>query len=130
MILSENAEKGRRTAAVISVMCYLISAFSLLTLNILMAAMGFAAAYHINKGSLTARNFAVILRIADIPALALISVVAAKFAEDFLPAYVIAVGVIAVLDVIVLLMLMFGKNVNAYFKEVYSASEENEQESV
>ncbi len=125
MMLSDNAEKGRRTAAVVSVMCFLISAFSLFTFNILMAAMGFAAAYYIKKGSLTARNFTVILRIADVPALALISAVAAKFTGDFLPAYVIAVGVTALLDVIVLLILIFGSNINAYFKETYAASGEN-----
>ena len=120
MTLSDSAEKGRRTAFVVSVMCFLISFFSLLTFNILMAAMGFAAAYYITKGSLTARNFTVLLRIADIPVLALIGAFAAEFTGDFLPAYVIALGVTALLDVIVLLILMFGKNINFYFREIYA----------
>ncbi|MBP1561703.1 MAG: hypothetical protein J6C96_10765 [Oscillospiraceae bacterium] len=129
MTLSDSAERGRKTAAAVSVMCFVISAFSLLTFNIPMAAMGFAAAYHIKKGSLTARNFAILLRIADVPVLALISAVAARFTGDFLPVYVIAVGVTAVLDVVSLLILMFGRNINAYFKETYAASGENAEDN-
>lgn len=124
MNLSDSAEKGRKIALAAAVMCAVISAFSLFTLNILMAATGFAAAYYIKRGSLTARNFAVILRIADIPALVLISVVASKFAENFLAAYAAAATVTAVLDIAVLCILIFSGSANAYFKEVYAANAE------
>ena len=79
MKMTSAAENGRKTAAFVSALCYVISALSLFTLNILMAAIGFAAAYHIKRGSLTARNVGIILRIADLPVLAVIAFVFRKY---------------------------------------------------
>lgn len=121
MTLSEQGEKGRKTAARVSALCYAISALSLLTLNILMAAVGFAAAYHIKRGSLTARNVGIILRIADIPVLAVIAFVFRKYGAVLPIPYIGVFGVIAItalLDVTALFTLIFSRNASAYFHEI------------
>ena len=119
--MTSSADKGRKTVALVSALCYVISALSLFTLNILMAAIGFAAAYHIKRGSLTARNVGIILRIADLPVLAVIAVVFRKYGA-VLPVPYIGVfpvlGAIALLDITALFTLIFSKNARAYFHEV------------
>lgn len=126
MTLSEQGEKGRKTAARVSAVCFVISALSLLTLNILMAAIGFAVAYNIKRGSLTARNVGIILRIADIPVLAVIAFVFRKYGAVLPIPYIGVFGVIAVtalLDVTALFTLIFSSNASAYFHEVYDSRE-------
>ncbi len=121
MKMTSAADKGRKTAALVSALCYVISALSLLTLNILMAAIGFAAAYHIKRGSLTARNVGVILRIADLPVLAVVAYVFRKYGAVLPIPYIGVIAVIAVtalLDVTSLFTLIFSKNARAYFHEV------------
>ena len=124
--MTSAADKGRKTAALVSALCYVISALSLFTLNILMAAIGFAAAYHIKRGSLTARNVGIILRIADLPVLAVIAFVFRKYGA-VLPVPYIGVfpvlGAIALLDVIALFTLIFSKNASAYFHEISDSNE-------
>lgn len=126
MTLSENAAKGKKTAALVSAACFALAAMSLLTVNILMAAVDFAVAYHIKRGSLTARNLAVILRIAYIPALAVVSG-AFRIYGTALPipseAVTVLIAAAAVLDVSALLILIFSKNTGAYFHEVSDSSE-------
>lgn len=121
MTLSENAEKGRRTAALAALMCYALAGLSLLTLNLLMAAVDSAVAYYIKRGSLTARNLAVLLRISYIPALAVISGAFRRYGGG-LPVPASAVTVIlaaaALIDIIALAVLLFGKNARIYFREV------------
>lgn len=115
------ADKGRKTAALVSALCYVISALSLLTLNILMAAIGFAAAYYIKRGSLTARNVGIILRIADLPVLIVIAYVFRKYGAVLPISYIGVIAVIAVtalLDITALFTLIFSKNASAYFHEV------------
>lgn len=119
--MTSSADKGRKTAALVSALCYVISALSLFTLNILMAAIGFAAAYHIKRGSLTARNVGIILRIADLPVLAVIAFVFRKYGAVLPISYIGVIAVIAVtalLDITALFTLIFSKNVSAYFHEV------------
>lgn len=121
MTLSEQGEKGRKTAARVSAVCFVISALSLLTLNILMAAIGFAVAYNIKRGSLTARNVGIILRIADIPVLAVIAFVFRKYGAVLPIPYIGVFGVIAVtalLDAAALFTLIFSRNASAYFHEI------------
>lgn len=121
MTLSEQGEKGRKTASRVSAVCFVISALSLLTLNILMAAIGFAAAHHIKRGSLTARNVGIILRIADIPVLAVIAFVFRKYGAVLPIPYIGVFGVIAItalLDVTALFTLIFSRNASAYFHEI------------
>ena len=125
MTLSDKAEKGRKTAIVVSVMCFIVSLFSLISLNILMAAIGFVIAYHIGKGSLTARNFAVILTIAEIPVLAVMIIFMAR---QLVLAYIIAAAIVLVLDAIVLLLLLFNKNLSIYFREVFEANADDTKE--
>lgn len=130
MTLSEQGEKGRKTAARVSAVCFVISALSLLTLNILMAAIGFAAAYNIKRGSLTARNVGIILRIADIPVLAVIAFVFRKYGAVLPMPYIGVFGVIAItalLDVTALFTLIFSRNASAYFHEVSDSIESAEQ---
>lgn len=130
MTLSEQGEKGRKIAALVSALCYVISALSLLTLNILMAAIGFAAAYNIKRGSLTARNVGIILRIADIPVLAVIAFVFRKYGAVLPIPYIGVFGVIAItalLDVTALFTLIFSRNASAYFHEVSDSIESAEQ---
>lgn len=124
--MTSAADKGRKTAALVSALCYVISAMSLLTLNILMAAIGFAAAYHIKRGSLTARNVGVILRIADLPVLAVIAFVFRKYGAALPIPYIGVIAVIAVtalLDVTALFTLIFSKNASAYFHEISDSRE-------
>lgn len=119
--MTSAADKGRKTAAFVSVLCYVISALSLCTLNILMAAIGFAAAYYIKRGSLTARNVGIILRIADLPVLVVIAYVFRKYGAVLPISYIGVIAVIAVtalLDVTALFTLIFSKNASAYFHEV------------
>lgn len=126
MTLSEQGEKGRKTAARVSAVCFVISALSLLTLNILMAAIGFAVAYNIKRGSLTACNVGIILRIADIPVLAVIAFVFRRYGAVLPIPYIGVFGVIAVtalLDVTALFTLIFSRNASAYFHEVYDSRE-------
>lgn len=130
MTLSEQGEKGRKTAARVSAVCFVISALSLLTLNILMAAIGFAAAYNMKRGSLTARNVGIILRIADIPVLAVIAFVFRKYGAVLPMPYIGVFGVIAItalLDVTALFTLIFSRNASAYFHEVSDSMESAEQ---
>lgn len=130
MTLSEQGEKGRKTAARVSAVCFVISALSLLTLNILMAAIGFAAAYNIKRGSLTARNVGIILRIADIPVLVVIAFVFRKYGAVLPMPYIGVFGVIAItalLDVTALFTLIFSRNASAYFHEVSDSIESAEQ---
>lgn len=130
MTLSEQGEKGRKTAARVSAVCFVISALSLLTLNILMAAIGFAAAYNMKRGSLTARNVGIILRIADIPVLAVIAFVFRKYGAVLPIPYIGVFGVIAItalLDVTALFTLIFSRNASAYFHEVSDSIESAEQ---
>lgn len=129
MTLSERGEKGRKTASAVSVLCYVISALSLCTLNILMAAVGFAAAYHIKRGSLTARNVGVLLRIADLPVLAVIAFVFRKYGAVVPVPYIGVFGVLAVtalLDVAALFTLIFSGNARAYFHEMSDSAEYTE----
>ena len=121
MTLSEQGEKGRKTASRVSAVCFVISALSLLTLNILMAAIGFAVAYNIKRGSLTARNVGIILRIADIPVLAVIAFVFRKYGAVLPIPYIGVFGVIAItalLDITALFTLIFSRNASAYFHEI------------
>ncbi len=122
MTLSDNAEKGRKTAILVSVMCFAVSLFSLISFNILMAAIGFGVAYHIGKGSLTARNCGVILTISEIPVL---TVMIVFMARQFVLAYIIAAAIVLVLDAIALLLLLFNKNLSAYFREVFEQTEQD-----
>lgn len=122
MMLSDKAENGRRTALIVSVMCFAVALFSLASFNILMAGIGFAVAYHIGKGSLTARNFGVILTISEIPVL---TVMIVFMARQFVLAYIIAAAIVLVLDAIVLLLLLFNKNLSAYFREVFEQTEQD-----
>lgn len=127
--MTSAADKGRKTAALVSALCYMISALSLLTLNILMAAIGFAAAYHIKRGSLTARNVGVILRIADLPVLVVIAYVFRKYGAVLPISYIGVIAVIAVaalLDVTALFTLIFSKNASAYFHEISDSREASE----
>lgn len=126
MTLSEQGEKGRKTAARVSAVCCAISVLSLLTLNILMAAVGFAVAYHIKRGSLTARNVGVLLRIADLPVLAVVAFVFRKYGAVLPIPYIGVFGVIAVtalLDVTALFTLIFSSSARAYFHETSDSSE-------
>lgn len=128
MNLSENAEKGRKTAALAAALCYALAGLSLLTLNILMAAVDFAVAYHIKRGSRTARNLAVILRTAYIPALAVVSEAFRRYGGGFpIPteAVTVLLAAAAVIDISVLLILIFGKNARTYFHEVSDKPEDN-----
>lgn len=128
--MTSAADKGRKTAAFASALCYAISALSLITLNILMAAIGFAAAYHIKRGSLTARNVGIILRIADISVLAVVTFVFRKYGALLPVPYIGVFGVIAIaalLDVIALFTLIFSKNARTYFHEVSDGREAAEQ---
>lgn len=124
--LSGSAERGRKNAFAVSVMCFLTSVFSLLTFNILMAAIGFAAAYYIKKGSMTARNLEMLLRAADIPVMLLIIAVTAALAENYLTVYITAAAVTAVLDVTVLLTLLRNTDINAYFREAHESAAVND----
>lgn len=126
MTLSDKAESGKKIAVAAAVMCFAISFFSVISFNFLMAAMGFAAAYHLGKGSLTARNFTIILRIADIPVMGVLVWIASVFAEDFVPQFIAAAAAAAVLDMIVLLILFFSSSVNTYFREVYENNKDDE----
>lgn len=120
MTLTEQAEKGRKTAGFVSALFCVLSALSLLTLNILMAATGFAAAYHIKRGSLTARNVGIILRIADLPVLTVIAYVFRRYGEALPVPYTAVIGVIcaaALLDLVALFTLIFSKKAWAYFHE-------------
>ncbi len=124
--MTSEAENGRKTAAFVSALCYVISALSLCTLNILMAAIGFAAAYHIKRGSLTARNVGIILRIADLPVLIVIAYVFRKYGAVLPISYIGVIAVIAItalLDVTALFTLIFSKNASAYFHEVSDSRE-------
>lgn len=118
--MTSATDRGRKTAVFVSVLFYGLSALSLLTLNILMAAVGFAAAYHIKRGSLTARNVGIILRIADIPVLAVIAYVFRKYGA-VLPisfaAVTALIAVTALLDVTALFTLIFSKSAREYFHE-------------
>ncbi len=118
--MTSATDRGRKTAVFVSVLFYGLSALSLLTLNILMAAVGFAAAYHIKRGSLTARNVGIILRIADIPVLAVIAYVFRKYGA-VLPissaAVTVLIAVTALLDVTALFTLIFSKSAMEYFHE-------------
>lgn len=130
MTLSEMGEKGKETAARVSAVCYAISFLSLFTLNILMAAVGFAAAYHIKRGSLTARNVGVLLRIADLPVLAVVAFVFRKYGAVVPVPYIGVVGVLAVtalLDVAALFTLIFSSSARAYFHEVSDSIESAER---
>ena len=121
------ADKGRKTAAFASALCYVISALSLITLNILMAAIGIAVAYHVKRGSLTARNVGIVLRIADIPVLAVAAFVFRKYGALLPVPYIGVFGVIsiaAMLDAAALLILIFSRNASAYFHEVSDSREE------
>lgn len=125
MTLSENAAKGKKTAALVSAMCFALAAMSLLTVNILMAAVDFAVAYHIKRGSLTARNLAVILRTAHIPVLVVVSEAFRRYGTALpIPseAVTVLIAAAAVLDVSALLMLIFSKNAGAYFHETEDAA--------
>lgn len=121
MVLSDKAEKGRKTALIVSVMCFAVALFSLASFNILMAGIGFAVAYHIGKGSLTARNFGVILSIAQIPVLIVIIIMTAG---QFVPAYIIAAAAIMAIDIVALLMLIFNSSLNTYFREIFESEAE------
>lgn len=126
MTLSEQGEKGRKTAARVSAVCCVISALSLLTLNILMAAVGFAAAYHIKRGSLTARNVGVLLRIADLPVLAVAAFVFRKYGAVVPVPYIGVFGVLALtalLDAAALFTLIFSSNARAYFHEMSDSAD-------
>ena len=121
MTLSDKAEKGRKTAVLVSVMCFAVALFSLISLNILMAAIGFVIAYHIGKGSLTARNCGVILSISQLPVLTVMIIMTAG---HIAPAYIIAASSIMIIDIAVLLMLSFNNNLNTYFREVFESKAE------
>lgn len=127
--MTSAADKGRKTAAFVSALCYVISALSLFTLNILMATIGFAAAYHIKRGSLTARNVGIILRIADLPVFAVIAYVFRKYGAILPIPYIGVFPVIAVaalLDITALFTLIFSKNASAYFHEISDSREATE----
>lgn len=117
----ESAERGRKAAFVVSIMCFVTSIFSLLTFNILMAAVGFAAAYYIKNGSMTARNLEMILRVSDIPVMILIIAITAAMAKNYITVCILA-AVTAVLDVAVLLTLIENTDINAYFRAVYESA--------
>ena len=121
MTLSDKAEKGRKTAIAVSVMCFIVSLFSLISLNILMAAIGFVIAYHIGKGSLTARNCGVILSISQLPVLTVMIIMTAG---HIAPAYIIAAAAVMIIDAAVLLMLSFNSNLSTYFREVLESEAE------
>ncbi len=121
MTLSDKAEKGRKTAVLVSVMCFAVALFSLISLNILMAAIGFVIAYHIGKGSLTARNCGVILSISQLPVLTVMIIMTAG---HIAPAYIIAASSIMIIDIAVLIMLSFNDNLNTYFREVFESKTE------
>lgn len=121
MTLSENAEKGRRTAALAAFMCYALAGLSLLTLNLLMAVVDSAVAYYIKRGSLTARNLAVLLRISYIPALAVVSGAFRRYGGGLpVPASAVTVllAAVALIDISALAVLVFSKNVRIYCREV------------
>ncbi len=127
MTLSDKAKKGKKEAGVVSALCFAVSAFSLLTFNFLMAAIGFASAHYMKKGSLAAKNLMLILRIADIPVLLLVSSIAGSFSGVLRAAATILIVLIAILDAAILITLVFSENLDSYFSEIYTSdAEQNE----
>jgi len=120
MTLSENGEKGRRTASALSVLCVVAAIMSLLTFDVPLFLAGLWAAGGIKKGSTGARNVELILRIADIPLLIIIVALANSFTALPVNAVIAVIAVNAFLDVYILLTLLVDKNLNTYLREMSS----------
>lgn len=120
MTLSENGEKGRKTASAMSVLCVIAAVMSLLTFDVPLFLAGLWAAGGIKRGSIGARNVELILRIADIPLLILIVALANSFTALPVKAVVAVIAINAFLDVYILLTLIVDKNLNIYLREMSS----------
>lgn len=119
MALSESAEKGRSAASAAAFFCGTGAVLSLLTLNILLAVIGFWAANGIKKGNYAARNIGVLLRIADIPFMLIIwFAVKAAGAPELLNTIIIAVMAVAALIDILSLIVLTNKNLKQYLREM------------
>lgn len=125
MALSESAARGEKSAATAAVLCYIASALSVLTLDILLAVIGFYAAGQMKKGSVGGRNLCIFLRIADIIVLAVMLFVIYRFtsAEIFRIAVVPAI-IIAAFEMIIFVILSSG-DVKAFFNERSLEQQEN-----
>lgn len=122
MALSESAEKGRSAASAAAFFCGTGAVLSLLTLNILLAVIGFWAANGIKKGNFAARNIGILLRIADIPFMLIIWLaVKAAGAPELLNTIIIAVMAVAALIDILSLIVLTNKNLKQYLREMSGA---------
>lgn len=119
MKLSENAARGRKIVSSVSVICSVISALSLLTLNIIGGAMGLGSAHFLKKGSISAKEMCMILRVADIPVLAAMLVVFHSFeGENAFKICLLLAVLIGTFDIVILITLT-SADANAYFLEMY-----------
>ncbi len=119
MALSESAARGEKSAATAAVLCYIASALSVLTLNILLAVIGFYAAGQMKKGSTGGKNLCIFLRIADIFVLGAMLFVVYRFVSaDIFSIAVVPAIMIAALDMIIFVILSSG-DAKAFFKEKF-----------
>ena len=117
MALSESAARGEKSAATAAVLCYIASALSVLTLNILLAAIGFYAAGQMKKGSIGGKNLCIFLRIADIFVLGAMLFAVYRFVSaDVFRIALIPAMIIAALDMIIFVILSSG-DAKAFFEE-------------
>ena len=120
MALSESAARGEKSAATAAVLCYIASALSVLTLNILLAVIGFYAAGQMKKGSIGGKNLCVFLRIADIFVLGTMLFVVYRFVSaDIFSIAVVPAIMIAALDMIIFVILSSG-DAKEFFKEKFN----------
>ena len=119
MNLSENAARGRKTAAAAAAICSVISVLSLLAFNIISVVLGLGAARPLKRGSIIARDLCIMLRIADIPLLAAVLIVTHSFSgENVFKLCFIAAVLVAAFDMVIIVSLT-SADANAYFQEVY-----------
>ena len=119
MNLSENAARGEKIVAAISSICSVVAVLPILTLNLISAVLGFGAARLLKSGSTAAKTLSIILRVADIPLLAAVMIVAYSFAgETFFKLCFIAVVLVAAFDMVII-MALTSSDAKSYFHEVY-----------
>lgn len=129
MALSESAEKGRSTAAAAALFCNIGAVLSLLTLDIPLALIGFWVSGGIRKGNTAARNMCILLHIADMLFLLIIlfAVRTAGVPEWLNTTLIAAAGLMAFIDIWLLIMLIGNKGLKQYFREMSGAeSEQND----
>lgn len=126
MALSESAEKGRSTAAIAALFCNIGAVLSLLTLDIPLALIGFWVSGGIRKGNPAARNMCILLRIADMLFLLIIlfAVRAAGVPEWLDTLLIAAAGLMAFIDIWLLIVLIGNKGLKQYFNEMSAAKPE------